>query len=424
MALTKVANEFIDIGSVSSALVGDGSVGTLRDYVDAKISNNTYYSSPIYAHTGSTTAEENYISVTADNSGNVYWAVVESRTGSTYSFDSHVYKRDINGVVTTYATVNQAGACGTSLIYNPVDGALYWAIASYYNGASYVLASTVYRIMSSTTKNLYATVTPTSGHGAIRTSLAIGASGEIYWSLTSHYNGATYTNARSFIYKLVFVSNGALATRTVYVEKVGTGFIGDALVVVGTDLYWAQGMYTDGTTKIGTTIITKITSASTWTTPGSAPVYASVATKGCWSLAMSYNAVDNNLHLMPGNFADDVPNGVQNNNAYIIPVTAGASAAASPIFNYRTTNLASVASVVDADGVVYWCYCTLTSLIAICIYKTVNGVTTQIGSIHPPEYRSVALALDADNNLIIATVSRYGAGKVYGIFSQSKLSGV
>ncbi len=118
-------------------------------------------------------------SLVFDSNGNLYWAIVNNYNGTTYSQTSYVYKITPGGTLTTFASQATTGGFRTDLIFDS-SGNLYWAINNYYSGTTYTQTSYVYKITPGGTKTTFASQI---FYGALTTALAIDSNGVLYWAV-------------------------------------------------------------------------------------------------------------------------------------------------------------------------------------------------------------------------------------------------
>ena len=136
-------------------------------------------------------------SLVLDNSGNLYWAITNSYNGSIYNFTSYVYKITSSGSLSTFASSATNGAHGTSLVFDS-SGNLYWAVANHYSGSSYNTTSYVYKITPSGSMNIFSSV---SINGPAGTSLIFDNNGNLYWAIAQYYTGSSYSTT-SYVYTI------------------------------------------------------------------------------------------------------------------------------------------------------------------------------------------------------------------------------
>ena len=173
-----------------------------------------------------------------DSDGNLFWAVINYRTSTSFIRTSYIYKITPDGTKTTFASVTTEGAMGTSLVIDSNNN-LYWAVSNGFIGR-YNLTSYVYKI---TPQGNMTTLASAPTYGTRNNALLFDQSGNLYWAITNYYDSITYS-LLNYIYKIK--SNGNVSTFA-YMSAIGG--MGTALSW-GPDnkLYWAINNYYNGST--------------------------------------------------------------------------------------------------------------------------------------------------------------------------------
>lgn len=137
-----------------------------------------------------------------DQSGNLYWSITTNQTSGT----NYLYKivTASNSLTLMYSYVNTYGAYQHSHFTFDTQGNIYWANAFYYDGtATYAGTSKIFKITPSGTTTTFATL-PTVGTWTNR--VAFDGNGNLYWAIASAYNGSSH-NLTSSVYVIPAGSN-------------------------------------------------------------------------------------------------------------------------------------------------------------------------------------------------------------------------
>ncbi len=268
-----------------------------------------------------------------DSSGNLYWAYVNYYNGTTYNQTSYIYKMTPDGLVTQFTSQATVGAHGTSLAFDS-SGNLYWAITSLFNGTNYSTTSYVYKITPGGTLTTFASQATVGAYG---TSLAFDSSGNLYWAYVNYYNGTTY-NQTSYVYKIT--SGG---TKTQFASQATTGgYRTDLKFDSGGNLYWAVTNYYNGTTYSLTSYVYKITSGGTKTQ------FASQATTGAIGTSLAFDS-NENLYWAISNYFDGSTRAL---TAYVYKITPEGTN--TQFASQATTGAVGTSLAFDSNENLYW----------------------------------------------------------------------
>ena len=270
-----------------------------------------------------------------DSSGNLYWAITNSYNGSTWTLTSYVYKITPNGTLTTFASATTYGCLSTDLAFDS-SGNLYWAVGNHYTGTggTYNTTSYVYKITPAGSLTTFASAGTNSARD---TSLAFDNSGNLFWTISNHYNGSTY-ELTSYVYKIT--PGGSLTT---FVGQPTIGAYGTDLVFDSNgNLYWAISNYTTGSTYNLTSYVYKITSA------GSLSIFASQLTDGMLKTSLAFDSSGNLYWATPNYYTGST----YDLTSYIYKITPNGT---KTTFASQATRAAYGTDViVDSEDNIYW----------------------------------------------------------------------
>jgi len=218
--------------------------------------------------------------------GNLYWAVTSWHNGSTYNLTSYVYKVTPQGNLSTFASANTSGSCGTDLVFDS-SGNLYWAVMNSYNGSTYDLTSYVYKITPGGTMTTFAS---TSTYGALETALVKDSSDNLYWAVVNAQRTGPIYNLTSYVYKIT-----PSGTMTTFASVNTSGGNGTNLVWdSGGNLYWAVTNHYNGSYNL-TSYVYKVTPQ------GNLSTLASTSTNGGTGTDLIFDS-SNNLYWSTMNY--------------------------------------------------------------------------------------------------------------------------
>lgn len=241
-----------------------------------------------------------------DAAGNLYWAIVNGYTGSSYSTTSYVFKITAGGTLTTFASVATLAGAGTCLVFDTA-GNLFWAVANNYNGTSYNQTSYVYKITPAGGLTTFASVA-TNGGLAVR--LVFDSSGNLYWAVSNSYNGTT-GNLTSYIYKIT--AGGTMTTfASVTTDDI---FSADIKFDAAGNLYWAIANSDNSGAFKSISYVYKITPAGAMTT------FASAATNDALGTRLVFDSAGNLYWAIANRYNGSI----WNNQSYIYKITSAGS---------------------------------------------------------------------------------------------------
>ena len=212
----------------------NGSTKNLNSYI-YKITSEGVLSTLTLAATNG--AQRTALIMGQDN--NLYWAISNYHNGSTYGLTSYVYKVPLWGSIEVFSSVATAGAFGTDLLFGP-DGNLYWAINNHYNGSTYNLTSYVYKITSGGSLSVFASMLATA---ASAVALVFDSNANLYWTLTE-YSSGTYYYRSCNVYK---VSSNSSISAYHYISAYGPNGV-DLIMDSNNVLYLAVSNHYNGST--------------------------------------------------------------------------------------------------------------------------------------------------------------------------------
>jgi len=341
----------------------------------------SYYSSPItYQQIATNGANGN--AMVFDSVGNLYLAICNYFDGD-YTTTSYVYKITPNGSFSTFASVTTYGGTSTKLLVDSLDN-IYWAVANFYNGTSYILTNYIYKITPAGTLTTFASV---SGTGCNGNSIIFDSEGNLFWAMTNLGNASIY-NQTSYVYK---ISPYGVVTTFASVATTG-GFGTDLQFDSSGNLYWAVHNWTNGSIFNLTSYVYKITPAGSMTT------FCSVATNGAADARLQFDTSGNLYWAVANNY-----NGTSYNLiSYIYKITPDGSlttfASKSSIGAYHND------MIFDEFGNLYWCtgnnYSGSSYLFTTFLTKiTPSGQVLEFDTKNTQGVRGVSLIFDTNKNL-------------------------
>ena len=270
-----------------------------------------------------------------DASGNLYWAIACQTNGSVYTITSYVYKITSGGSLTTFASVSTNAATSTDLIFD-TSGNLYWAIANQGIATSYNATSYVYKITSGGSLTTFASQATI---GATDTSLVFDNAGNLYWAIMSYYNGTTYSNMTSYVYKIT--TSGVLST---FASQIGSGSLSTDLVFDSSgNLYWVISNHYNGTTYNLTSYIYKITTSGVMTT------FVTIATSGGHRTRLIFDTTTQNFYWSLGQYYNGTTYSLSSNLYKIDLLGNIKSIGSQSIFGNHANDI-----ILDTNKNIYW----------------------------------------------------------------------
>ena len=145
-----------------------------------------------------------------DSAGNLYWAVPNYYNGTTYTQTSYVYKITPSGSFSTYASVSTTGA-GVSKLAIDSAGNLYWGISNRFNGSIYSFTSYLYKITPAQAGTSSPTVFASAATlSCLGMDIVLDVDGTVYWAVMNEYDGTSFIQT-SYVYKIT-----STGTKTVF----------------------------------------------------------------------------------------------------------------------------------------------------------------------------------------------------------------
>lgn len=179
-------------------------------------------------------------SLAFDRNGNLYWAVMNLYNGTTNNLTGSVYKITAAGTLTTLATVNTAGAYGTKLLFDST-GNLFWAVSnSGYSGAT-IQTQYVYKIDMAGVLSVFASH---SVESSVECDLAFDSTGNLHWALSSFNTADLTANMTQYLFKLSSTGAKTTVATVGFNACIGTNIAFDA----ADNIYWVVNRENNGTT--------------------------------------------------------------------------------------------------------------------------------------------------------------------------------
>jgi hypothetical protein len=379
----------LDVPTASLSKTGNNVANVA--YVNNAINQYCKYVVPVANYKQIATNGGHYAGMVFDSVGNLFIAVANYTDGTIYNVTSYIYKMTPDGTITQFASVVGNGAYNTALAIDTADN-LYWAITNVSNGATYNTTSYLYKVTSGGTLTTLNSITTNRPYGTAL--LLVGTN--LYWAVTNNYNGTTYTQT-SYVYKYDILNS----TFTTFASTTTLGASFTSLIKDSSNnIYWSVANTYSGSSYSITSYVYKITPA------GSLSIFSSTATIGSIGSALAIDENDN-VYWAVANQFDGVSYTQQ---SFVYKITS--AGVQSTIASKLATGATGTSLVFDSAGNLYWAIAlsnngTTSNRISYIYRIESTGETTTVFNISTNGVSQLPMIVDFNDNVFVFAPNYY-----------------